>query len=47
MMRPRYRYRNQIKIDYEAQFSTYPILNEEIEKNPIRKKNTKNKTGII
>jgi hypothetical protein len=31
-MRSRYPHRKQIKIDYEAQFSTNPILNDKIEK---------------
>jgi len=30
IMRPRHTYRNQIKTDYEAQFSTNPVLNNEI-----------------
>jgi hypothetical protein len=31
-MRPRYPHRKLIKIDYEAQFSTDPILNDKIKK---------------
>jgi len=33
ILRPRYSYKKQIKIDYETQFSTYPLLNDKIEKN--------------
>ena len=32
IVRPRYPYRKQIKINYKAQFLTDPILNNEIEK---------------
>ena len=32
ILRPRYSHKKQIKIDYEAQFPTDPMLNDKIEK---------------
>jgi hypothetical protein len=36
-MRPRYPYRKQIKINYEVQFSTDPILNDILKKKQLKK----------
>ena len=33
ILKPRYSHKKQIKIDYEAQFSTNLMLNDKIEKN--------------
>jgi hypothetical protein len=41
IMRSRYSYRKQIKIDYETQFPTDPTLNNEIEKKIIKNKTQK------
>jgi hypothetical protein len=37
VMRPIYPHKKQIKIDYEVQFSTNPILNDKIRKSQLRK----------
>jgi hypothetical protein len=41
IMRSRYSYRKQIEIDYETQFPTDPMLNNEIEKKIIKNKTQK------
>jgi len=50
IMRPRYTHKKQIKIYYEAQFSTELTLNDENKKKSIRKQTKKNnpsKLGLI
>jgi hypothetical protein len=36
IVRPRYSYKKQIKINYEIQFPTDPMLNDKIEKKSIK-----------
>jgi hypothetical protein len=36
ILRPRYSHKKQIKIDYEAQFATDPMLNDKIKKKSIK-----------
>ena len=40
-VRPIYSHKKQIKIDYEAQLSTDPMLNNKIKKKKIKKKHKK------
>ena len=42
ILKPKYPHIKQIKIYYEAQFPTKLMLNDEIEKKSIKKKNIKN-----
>jgi hypothetical protein len=41
ILRPKYSHKKQIIIDYEAQFSTDPVLNDKIEKNQLNKRHKK------
>jgi hypothetical protein len=36
ILKPRYSHKKQLKIDYETQFSTDPMLNDKIEKKSIK-----------
>jgi hypothetical protein len=36
ILRPRYSYKKEVKIDYETQFPTNPILNDKIENKSIK-----------
>jgi len=46
IVRPRYSYKKQIKIDYETQFSTDSMLNNKIEKS-IKNKTQKRPKSIV
>jgi hypothetical protein len=41
ILKPRYSPKKQIKIDYETQFSTDPMLNDKIGKNQLNKRHKK------
>ena len=41
ILRQRYSHKKQIKIDYETQFPTDPMLNNKLKKNQLNKKHKK------